>query len=83
VALATGGAFDISAVTGAGSAITGLADTAAGQARTVRLGAKTLTMTGAGGSCGGTIGCTAGRTLAARPVAFTCAHPQSRPTTLS
>ncbi|MCJ2069870.1 autotransporter domain-containing protein [Methylobacterium sp. J-030] len=83
MALGTGGAFDISAVTGAGSAITGLADTAAGQAGTVRLGAKTLTLTGAGGSFGGTIGGTGGLILAAGTETFTGANTYSGGTALN
>jgi autotransporter-associated beta strand protein len=45
VALATGGAFDISGLTNGGTSITTLGDTAAGQAGNVALGANTLTIT--------------------------------------
>ena len=54
IALATGGTFDIQGATTAGGAsITTLADSASGQAGTVNLGAKTLTITSGGSTFSG------------------------------
>ncbi|MFF9551130.1 S8 family serine peptidase [Methylobacterium fujisawaense] len=63
VALATGASFDISGLTGTGTMIAGLADTAVGQAGTVTLGTKTLSVADAGGSFSGTITGTGGLSL--------------------
>ncbi|WP_331317200.1 autotransporter outer membrane beta-barrel domain-containing protein [Methylobacterium mesophilicum] len=65
VALATGGTFDIAGRTGTGTAVTTLTDTAPGQAGTVALGTRTLTISNAGGSFGGLIIGTGGLTLTA------------------
>ncbi|KNY19054.1 autotransporter-associated beta strand repeat-containing protein, partial [Methylobacterium sp. ARG-1] len=63
VALAAGASFDIAGLSGAGTTIASLSDTAAGQAGTVTLGTKTLTLADAGGSFGGTITGTGGLSL--------------------
>ena len=56
IALATGGTFDIQGVTTAGGAsITTLADSASGQAGTVNLGTKTLTITSGGSTFSGSL----------------------------
>jgi fibronectin-binding autotransporter adhesin len=55
VAVATGATFDVSGVSGTGTAVAGLSDTAAAQAGTVVLGSKTLTLASAADSFGGTI----------------------------
>ncbi|MGY2051661.1 autotransporter domain-containing protein [Methylobacterium sp. JK268] len=55
LALATTGTFDISKLIDTGTEITGLSDTAVGQAGTVALGSKTLTLSRASGSFGGNI----------------------------
>lgn len=82
VALATGGTFDISGVSGTGPAIAALADTAPGQSGTVILGSKTLTLTNATGLFGGTIGGTGGLTLEAGTQTLTGAHTYTGPTTI-
>ncbi|MGU3451629.1 autotransporter-associated beta strand repeat-containing protein [Methylobacterium sp. 391_Methyba4] len=82
VALATGAALDISGLTGAGTAITALTDTAPGQAGTVALGAKTLAITNANGSFGGTISGSGGLTLAGGTQTLTGANTYTGATTI-
>ena len=83
VALATGGTFDVSNVAGGGTTITGLSDTAAGQAGTVTLGAKTLTLSNATGSYGGSVVGTGGLTLVGGVQTLTGASTYSGATTVS
>ncbi|MET3481163.1 autotransporter-associated beta strand repeat-containing protein [Methylobacterium sp. 1973] len=83
VALATGAVLDISGLTGAGTAITALTDTAPGQAGTVALGAKTLAITNANGSFGGTISGSGGLTLAGGTQTLTGANTYTGATTIA
>ncbi|WP_167627737.1 S8 family serine peptidase [Methylobacterium phyllostachyos] len=83
VALATGARFDIAGLAGAGTTIAGLVDTAAGQAGTVTLGSKTLTLADASGSFGGSIAGTGGLTLTAGTQTLTGTSTYSGRTTIA
>ncbi|WP_238199564.1 autotransporter outer membrane beta-barrel domain-containing protein, partial [Methylobacterium tardum] len=83
VALATGASFDISGLTGTGTTIAGLTDTAVGQAGTVTLGARTLAISNARGSFGGSITGIGGLTLTAGTQTLTGASTYAGLTTIA
>ncbi|WP_345822492.1 S8 family serine peptidase [Methylobacterium fujisawaense] len=83
VALATGASFDISGLTSAGTTIAGLADTAVGQAGTVTLGARTLTLANPSDSFGGSITGSGGLTLMAGTQTLTGSSTYTGRTTIT
>ncbi|WP_457106513.1 hypothetical protein [Methylobacterium sp. P5_C11] len=79
----TGATFDVAGVTAAGATINTFTDTATGQAGTVALGSKTLTVSGAAGSFSGGIAGTGGLTLAGGAQILSGASPYADSTVVS